>query len=60
MDDNATFVKAMKELEQCDFIRKFTVIGKTYNAASLLFLSVVFAIKIAYKHQPKEVWRGSI
>lgn len=28
MDDNATFVKAMKELEQCDFIRKFTVIGK--------------------------------
>ena len=32
IDDNATFVKAMKELEQYDFIRKFTVIGKTYNA----------------------------
>lgn len=33
MDDNATFVKAMKELEQCDFIRKFTVIGKKAKGA---------------------------
>ena len=28
MEDNATFVKAIKELEQCDFIRKFTMIGR--------------------------------
>lgn len=33
MDDNATFIKAMKELERCDFIRKFTVIGKKTKGA---------------------------
>ena len=28
LSDNSTFIKAIKELEQCDFIRKYTSIGK--------------------------------
>lgn len=33
VDDNITFTKAMRELEQCDFIRRFTVIGKRSKGA---------------------------
>ena len=33
LNDNATFGKAMKELEQCGFIRKYTCIGKTSKDA---------------------------
>ncbi len=33
LDDNSTFGKAMKELEQCGFIRKYTCLGKTSKDA---------------------------
>ncbi len=33
LDDNATFIKAMKELEQCGFIRKYTCLGKVSKDA---------------------------
>ncbi len=28
LDDNTTFIKALKELEQCGFVRKYTCLGK--------------------------------
>ncbi len=33
LDDNATFIKAMKELEQCGFVRKYTCLGKVSKDA---------------------------
>ncbi len=33
LDDNTTFIKAMKELEQCGFIRKYTCLGKVSKDA---------------------------
>lgn len=33
LDDNSTFIKALKELEQCGFIRKYTCLGKVSKDA---------------------------
>lgn len=63
LDDNETFAKALTELEQCDFIRKYTCIGKKNKSAlyQLMDNFTLFYFKFMREnvHQDTAFWTSS-